>query len=166
MDISAPTCYGGCSPMVPPCGSCCARTATIPASTASESNAYSAICLIADTDVAARAGHVLDDDRLPERGPHALAEEARDRVGRPAGRIRHDHRDRTRGIGLGRRDPRHDRERGSARCQMEKLSAGKFHCTLPESFCGIVYQHLALLRPGASLAQWPLRHRAAEPGGH
>ena len=46
-----------------------------------------------------------------------------------------------------------DRQRGSAGGQMQKSSAGKFHGTLPESFRGIVYQHLALLRPGASLAQ-------------
>ena len=81
----------------------------------------------ADTDVTARAGHVLDDDRLPERGPHALAEEARNRVSRAASGIRHDHRDGTRGIGLGPRDPRHDRERGSARCQMKKLTTREFH---------------------------------------
>jgi hypothetical protein len=81
----------------------------------------------ADTDVAARTSHVLDDDRLPERGPHALAEEARNRVGRPAGGIRHDHREGTRGIGLGPRDPRHDRKRCSARCQLENLTTREFH---------------------------------------
>src|ERR671931_1030242 len=81
----------------------------------------------ADADVAARAGHILDDDRLPERGPHALAEKARDRVGWPPGRIRHDHRDGTRGIGLCPRDLRHDRERGSARCHMEKLTTREVH---------------------------------------
>jgi hypothetical protein len=42
-------------------------------------------------------------------------------------RIRHDHHDRTRGLGLSRRDPRHDRERGSARCQMEKSTTPEFH---------------------------------------
>jgi len=30
-------------------------------------------------------------------------------------------------VGLRRRDLRPDRQRGSARCQMEKISAGKFH---------------------------------------
>ena len=65
----------------------------------------------------------------------ALAEEARHRVGRPAGRIRHDYRDRTRGIGLGRRDPRHDRERGSARCQMEKSTTREFRPRSPPRCC-------------------------------
>jgi hypothetical protein len=43
----------------------------------------------ADADRAAGTGDVLDDDRLPERNAHALADGARDRVGRPAGRERH-----------------------------------------------------------------------------
>jgi hypothetical protein len=81
----------------------------------------------ADGDVAARAGNVLDDDRLSERGPHALAEDARDGVGRPASRKRHDHRDGTCGISLRQRKSRHDRERGSPRCQTEKSTTREFH---------------------------------------
>src|SRR5256885_13263159 len=53
-----------------------------------------------DPDGAAGSGDVLDDHRLAERDAHPLADGARDRVGRPAGRERHHDRDRTRWIGL------------------------------------------------------------------
>jgi hypothetical protein len=48
----------------------------------------------------ARAGAVLDDDRLPERAAHALGEQTPDDVGRAARRKRHNDRDRLRRIGL------------------------------------------------------------------
>ena len=68
-----------------------------------------------DADIAAGAGHVLDHDRLPERAAHALGEQARDRVGRPAGRIRHDDGDRAVREGLRAceaRERRHDQSAG------------------------------------------------------
>src|SRR5262249_59344878 len=40
---------------------------------------------------------------------------------------------RPRRIGLRPRDARHRRQRGSARCQVQKISAGKFHWRLPPS---------------------------------
>src|SRR5262249_51876247 len=41
------------------------------------------------------------------------------------------HGDRPRRIGLRPRDARHDRQCGSARCQMQKISAGEFHFEPP-----------------------------------
>ena len=51
-------------------------------------------------DHAAGAADVLDDDLLAERLRHAVLDDARDRIGRAAGRERHHERDRTAGIGL------------------------------------------------------------------
>ena len=53
-----------------------------------------------DADAGAGAGHGLDDDGLAERHPHALAQDARERVRRPAGGKRHDDGDRARRIAL------------------------------------------------------------------
>ena len=44
-------------------------------------------------DAATGSGHVLDDDRLAECGPHALGHDARKRIDGPARCERHDHRD-------------------------------------------------------------------------
>ena len=54
----------------------------------------------ADADAAAGAGDVLDDQRLAEAHLHPFGQDARERVGRPAGRIRHHERDRARRIDL------------------------------------------------------------------
>src|SRR5262249_4175860 len=51
-------------------------------------------------DGAARAGDVFDDETLAERAFHALADDARERVGSRAGRHPADDRDRPRRIGL------------------------------------------------------------------
>src|SRR5262245_35385656 len=55
----------------------------------------------AGADGAARSGRVFDDHGLPERTPHPLGEDARQRVGRPTCREGHDDRDRPPRIGLG-----------------------------------------------------------------
>ena len=55
----------------------------------------------ADADGGAGAGHGLDQNRLAERVFHMVADDPRDRVGRPARRERHDEVDRLRRIGLG-----------------------------------------------------------------
>ena len=55
------------------------------------------------------------------------APQARDDVGRAAGRNSHDQTHRPRRICLRSRDARHDRERGSARCQVQECAAAKFH---------------------------------------
>jgi hypothetical protein len=50
---------------------------------------------------AGRAGRIFDDDILAECALHTVSEDAAERIGRPAGRERHDDRDRPRRIGLG-----------------------------------------------------------------
>ena len=51
-------------------------------------------------DAAAAARHIFNDDGLAERGPHVIGQNARQRVGRPACRVGHDHGDRPRRIEL------------------------------------------------------------------
>ena len=53
-----------------------------------------------DADAGAGAGDVLDDDGLAERYPHALAQNAGERIRRTARRKRHDDGDGMRWIGL------------------------------------------------------------------
>jgi hypothetical protein len=67
---------------------------------------------------ATRPGHILDDELLPERAREVLTDDAANNVGRSAGSERNDHRDRPRRIGLRPCDPRHGRQRRSARGQM------------------------------------------------
>jgi hypothetical protein len=52
----------------------------------------------ADTDRTCRACDILDHDWLTERAAHALADHARERIGRAARWERHDHGDRSRWI--------------------------------------------------------------------
>ena len=81
-------------------------------------------------DIAAGARPVLDDEWLTEPLRQPLSDQARDDVGRAAGGKADDDAHRPRRIGLRPRDARHGRQRGSARGQMQKLSAGKFHRVL------------------------------------
>src|SRR5262249_5290835 len=68
---------------------------------------------------------------------------ARGDVGRAGGRERHNHPHWPRWIGLRPSETRGGRERGSARGQMEKISAGKFHFEPPfTSFDHLVGGHL------------------------
>src|SRR5262249_28516432 len=76
-------------------------------------------------------GDILDQNGLTERCLHAFSERARDNVGRAARWERCDNGDRSRRIGLCPCDARHGRQRGSARGQMQKISAGKFHFEPP-----------------------------------
>jgi len=87
----------------------------------------------------ARAGLVLDDDRLPERRVQALAEQPRDRVARAARGVGHDDADRLDGpvvageyrAGRGRENGGGDGgERVSAR-ESRLLHAGDFNCRSP-----------------------------------
>jgi hypothetical protein len=60
-------------------------------------------CRAGDTsnaDRAAGAAHIFNDDRLAEESSHRLGQDAPQGVRRAARRIRHDHRDRARWIGL------------------------------------------------------------------
>ena len=82
------------------------------------------------TDEAISARAVFNDDRCFQNHAQSVGHNASNHVRRAARRKRHDHRNRPRRIGLRPRDPRHSRQHGSARGQMQKLSAEKFHIAL------------------------------------
>src|SRR5262245_61977058 len=78
-------------------------------------------------DLPLRARSVLDDEWLAETLRQPLTNQAREDVGWTAGgKADHDpHRPRR--VGLRESDARDDRQRGGARGQAEKISAGKLH---------------------------------------
>src|SRR5262249_3304431 len=78
-------------------------------------------------DRAIGAGAVLDDDRLTPNLFKLAAEVTRDDIGRSAGRETYEEAHRPRRIGLRANDPRHRRERGSARSQLQECAAEEFH---------------------------------------
>jgi hypothetical protein len=79
-----------------------------------------------DADCRRRPGDVLDDDRLTERLAHPLGHDARDRIGRPTGTVRHDHHDRPRRIGVRPAVARTEQERHRTRGEKE-LTASEIH---------------------------------------
>ena len=81
-------------------------------------------------DIAAGAGAVLDDELLAEPLRQALTHEPRQDVGDTAGRIADDQFHGPRGISPSRCDTRKNRERGSARGQIQKSTAANFHRVL------------------------------------
>jgi hypothetical protein len=85
-----------------------------------------------DGEIAGSTRPVLDNEGLAEPLRQPLPRQARDDVSRAARRKANNDAHRTRWIGFRPRDARHCRERGSARCQMQKSTAGKFHgaCSL------------------------------------
>src|SRR5262249_57704619 len=78
-------------------------------------------------DSAARGGAVLNDELLTKPLGEPLTYYARDDVNRLARGKSDDNAHRPRRIALRSRDARDSRENGGARCQMQKISAGKFH---------------------------------------
>src|SRR5262245_49994997 len=78
-----------------------------------------------DPSAATRA--VFYDELLAESPREPWSDEPRKNVGRAARGRGGDDADRPRRIGLRPSEARYSRERGSARCEMEKISAGKFH---------------------------------------
>src|SRR5262249_28815036 len=90
-------------------------------------------------DVGTGPRPVLDKELLAESLRKPLRYQARDDVGRATGRNADDNAHRPRWIGLRPRDARHGRERGSARGQMEKISAGKFRSKPPSRFTSLDY---------------------------
>src|SRR6516225_2734545 len=93
-------------------------------------------------DIAGRAGPVLNDKLLSQMIRQVVADDARDDVVGAAGRKRDDPAHRPRRIGLRRRDAGDCRQRGSARGQMQKCTAWKFHFEPPfTSFDHLVGAH-------------------------
>src|SRR6516162_4575786 len=82
-------------------------------------------------DISPGARPVLDDKLLPKSLREPLTDQASDDVNAAAGWNADDNAHRPRWIGLRESNARHDGERGSSRCEMEKISAGKFHLNLP-----------------------------------
>jgi hypothetical protein len=81
----------------------------------------------ADGSAAVRPAHILYDDRLAERGLHPLGKNAPNRVGRSAGRVRHDYADGPCRISLCPGHGRDCREHGGSQDQAEGLAARQCH---------------------------------------
>ena len=79
------------------------------------------------SNIAGRSGAVLDHEALPEPLRQPLSDQSAEDVIAATRRIANDDAHRSRRIGLRPRTPQHGRQRGSARGQMQKISAGKFH---------------------------------------
>src|SRR5262249_21190735 len=88
-------------------------------------------------DVAAGAWPVLNNELLTEPLRQPLSYQTRDDVARTAGAIADDDAYRPRRIGLRPRDPRYARQCGSARGEIQKISAGKFHFEPPSQFTSL-----------------------------
>ena len=88
-------------------------------------------------DVAAGSRTVVDDERLTEPLREPLTYQARRDVRTASGREANNDAHRPRRIGLRPRDPRDGRQRGSARGEMEKISARKFHFEPPSRFTSL-----------------------------
>ena len=86
-----------------------------------------------NTNIGAATRPVLDDEWLAEPLREPTTYQARGDVVHGTGSKRDDEAYRLRRIGLRSRNPRQDWQRGSARCQMQKLSAGKFYGAPPLS---------------------------------
>src|SRR5262249_19893855 len=85
-------------------------------------------------EVAAASRAVFYDEWLAEPLRKQLTEQPTMHIVRASRGERDDDPHRPRRIGLRPRDTRHGRQRGSARGQMQKISAGKFHFELPSPF--------------------------------
>src|SRR5262249_20674504 len=81
--------------------------------------------------IAAGAWPVLDDELLTKALGKPLPDQTSHDVGNAARRISDHNSHRPRRIALRPRSARHGRQRGSARGQMQKLTAGKFHWVSP-----------------------------------
>jgi hypothetical protein len=77
------------------------------------------------------ADPILDDELLSEPLGQPLSHQARGKIAAAAGRKADDKTHRPRRIGLRSCHPQDCRQRGSARCQMQKSTAGKFHGVAP-----------------------------------
>src|SRR5262245_14256034 len=82
-------------------------------------------------DIAARSRAVVNDELLAQPLRQPLTNDAPDDVDLATGLERHDQPHKLNRIGLRLCDSRHHRQRGSARYQMQEISAGKFHFDPP-----------------------------------
>src|SRR5262245_38754879 len=82
-------------------------------------------------DSAGSARSVLDYELLAQPVRQPLSHQACRDVSGSASRKADDNADRSRRIGFRPAEARHSRQRGGARGQMQKISAGKFHLNLP-----------------------------------
>ena len=89
----------------------------------------------ADAEAAGGASDILDHHGLAENRPHLLGQKARQRVGGPAGRERHDHGDRTRRIVLGRGDAGRRQDRAGSRPKSSAIYACSPPLRSPASGC-------------------------------
>src|SRR5262249_49472755 len=71
--------------------------------------------------------HIFDDDLLPQRVRHVIDNDAGGNVVSPAGGATNNHRDRSRRIGLGLYEMRHEWQRSSPRYHLQELTANKCH---------------------------------------
>src|SRR5262245_50571761 len=106
-------------------------------------------------DIGASTRPVFDDELLAEPLRQPLTHQARGDVIR-TGWSKADHNaHRPRRVGLRSRHPRNGRQRGSARGQMEKISAGKFHdallCSRPCEMHGLARGHLIASAPACAI---------------
>jgi hypothetical protein len=81
--------------------------------------------------IAAGTWPIFDDNRLVEPFRQRLSYQACDDVRRKTGWKADDNTHRPRRVALRPGDPRHGRQRGSARGQMKEFAAGKFHGVTP-----------------------------------
>jgi len=82
-------------------------------------------------DIAAGARAIFNDELLTQPLRQPLPDEPRGNVRRAGWSERHDQAHRPGWIGLRPRDARDCRQRGNARGQMQKISAGKFYLEPP-----------------------------------
>src|SRR5262249_6662587 len=88
-------------------------------------------CHAVGAGYAAPSANAFDDHLLTQKLGEARAKDSRQNVGSAAGGEGHHHGRRTRRISLRPSETRGGRQRGSARGQMQKISAGKFHLEPP-----------------------------------
>ena len=78
-------------------------------------------------DRACSSGQVFNNDSLPERGFHAVGQDAAQRVGRAACRKRYNNGNRACGKRLGPREAGGERDAGRAGGQAQNIAAWKCH---------------------------------------
>src|SRR5262249_22330508 len=114
--------------------------------------------------IAAAARAVLDDELLTEPLGQRLSHDTRDDIDRLTGGKTDHHAHRTRGIGLRACDPRYVRQRGSSRCQLQKLPARKFHGALDFLSLDLIAAVAAMKLLQNAISTRKSRRRPRSPG--